>query len=192
VCPECLFAVKLRDFNKISENVKDKLSKERQFRVQKVKEAKLDTQGFTKQRKFFHATLSFELASLCYKHFKPAGFLGLLYLQLAWLYRENNNEKEINYLEKAIKKIKFHLENETAKLSLSKSKLKYLLGELYRRTGKFDKSYEVFKSLSISSGIQKDPQVFKLLREQKKIVETKLKSLKSKTSKNKDLLDHML
>ncbi|EGO64932.1 DUF2225 domain-containing protein [Acetonema longum] len=134
VCPNCGYAVQ---DTYITETLMP-VGEQRIRDFLKGKQVKADFSGVrtreqavaTYKLAIFYAEMSLTLASR----------LASLYLKLAWLYREGKQEKEeqavlrksLEYYEKAAIKEQFPIGN------MTEITLQYLMGELYRRTGRLD------------------------------------------------------
>lgn len=134
VCPHCGYAVQDTYINETlmpvgEQRIRDFL-KGRQVRVDFCGLRTWEQAVATYKLAIFYAEMTLPLPSR----------LASLYLKLGWLYREGEQEKEeqavlkkaLEYYEKASLKEQFPIGN------MSEVTLQYLMGELYRRTGRLD------------------------------------------------------
>lgn len=135
VCPHCGYAAQDTYFDELSPAALDK--------IQKFLKGKQVSVNFLGTRSLEQAIATYKLA-IFYAEMTAAlpSRLAGLYLKLAWLYREAEQEEEeqilLNkareYYEQATLKERFPIGN------MTEITLEYVIGELYRRTGHIDQA----------------------------------------------------
>lgn len=93
--------------------------------------------------------------------------LGGLYIKLAWLYREKEEGQELKLLERARHHYEQTLNKERLPIgNMTQLSLEYLVGELYRRTGKYEEALSYLtKVTSNLHAKDTEPRIYKLARE---------------------------
>ncbi len=181
VCPECLYAAKRENFIKIEKNELEKIAKE------KIKRKKIaDEKDFRKKRDYELGILSYRLAIMCYRHRKfTNGFFGSIYLKAAWLARESAEEEvEQEFLELVIYYYEKALSNgEKIGGQLTELGLIYLLGEVYRRTGKIDKAFKYFIKIKSDENIRNEKAIMRMADEQLDIIKREKEEKNENSSK---------
>ena len=156
VCQECGFA--------FMEKTKPKISSIQRSRYIEDVISRWRPRRLTQGRSVQEAIISFKLAIFCAQYIEePARTVGGLCLQLAWLYRElEDEEQEMRFLQDALEFYRHAYETD-ATIELD-GRLTYLLGELYRRVGDERNAIFFFNQLIHDKNAQ--AKYIKLAREQ--------------------------
>lgn len=134
VCPGCGYSTTEKEFYEIrkaqipiiEESIKKNWNKKDYNRERTAKEA---------ESTYKLAILTGQLLS------KPKGYMGELCLKLAWIYRDMENSKEIEYLQNALNFFEAAYQHERLPVaSLDELTMTYLVGELHRRLGSYAKA----------------------------------------------------
>lgn len=160
VCPNCHYAAKKEEFSKIKVKEIEKITNSRLERIRVGKGI-----DFIKIRDYESSIASYKLAILCYEKMESRiGDIGNLYMKMAWIAREKKKkDDEQKYLNIAIEKFEEAIENkENFAGQLSEIGNTYLMGELYRRVGKYDKSEEYLKTVIESEAGAKEKNILKM------------------------------
>ncbi|HEX3030776.1 MAG TPA: DUF2225 domain-containing protein, partial [Bacillota bacterium] len=96
-----------------------------------------------------------------------ASYLGSLFLKAAWCCRfAGQRDSELEFMFEAAKYYQHVFEHETKDLKMSEARLLYLIGEMYRRSRKYNDAVKWF-SLAVSNpGIKREPEIERLARDQ--------------------------
>ena len=156
VCRECGFA--------FLEKTKPKISSSQRSQYIADVISRWQPRTLTEGRSVQEAVVAFKLAIFCAQYIEePARTVGGLCLQLAWLYRElEDEEQEMRFLREALEFYRDAYETDTS-IELD-GRLTYLLGELYRRVGD-DRSAVLFFNQLIHDK-QAMPKYVRLARKQ--------------------------
>jgi uncharacterized protein len=160
VCPNCHYAAKKEEFSKIKVKEIEKITNSRLERIRVGKGI-----DFIKIRDYESSIASYKLAILCYEKMESRiGDIGNLYMKMAWIAREKKKkDDEQKYLKIAIEKFEEAIENkENFAGQLSEIGNTYLMGELYRRVGKYDKAEEYLKTVIESEAGAKEKNILKM------------------------------
>ena len=156
VCQECGFA--------FMEKTKPKISSSQRSRYIADVISRWRPRTLTEGRSIHEGIVAFKLAIFCAQHIEePARTVGGLCLQLAWLYRElEDQEQEMRFLRDALDFYRYAYEtDDTIELD---GRLTYLLGELYRRVG--DERSAVFFFNKLIHDKKALPKYVRLARQQ--------------------------
>jgi len=129
VCPECGYSATESEFDNLSKVEKEILDKSIRSKWKK--------RDFGEVRDFQEAVEVYKLAILTGQLLKKSkGYIGSLCLKLAWIYRENGNDKEMEFLKYALSLLEEAYQYERFPIAgLDEVNLAYLIGELNRRLG---------------------------------------------------------
>ena len=160
VCPSCFFASTIAEFDKLKAREMEALFSDK-------RSSKFD---YKKNRTIEMALESYDLAIHCKNQTeKPnEALLANLYIKKAWLYRgikENNGELE-NLSEALHLYEKKYLTASNVAGALSENGLAYLIGELARRTGDYNKAMKYFSILVNSQEAKKEKYIYSLAKRQ--------------------------
>ncbi|PKK91327.1 MAG: hypothetical protein CVV64_06040 [Candidatus Wallbacteria bacterium HGW-Wallbacteria-1] len=161
VCNRCFYAAMAEDFETIDRKRMDLISLERVNRQRIMA-------GFDMNypRAMVQGMKSFELAAECYKFRKPKGFLGNLHLKAAWLARAcGEGSSERFYTSRAVDSFEHALSSERILGGPGEIlRMRYLLGDLCERLGKFERADALFQEiLDDSSARSSAPALLELL-----------------------------
>ena len=165
VCPECGFA--------FSEEFSDifPLGSKEVIRVKITMHWK--KRSFGQVRDVQQALESYKLAILAgsLKKEKNAVLAGLC-LRLAWIYRtENDSEKEKHFLGLALNSYEeSFIHSDFAGTSMSELKVMFMIGELSRRLGQYQKALAYFSKIVQHKNADDEPKMVNRAREQWKVV----------------------
>lgn len=164
VCPQCKYAASNTSFNKeLNKELADQLA------VALVKLNLKDSFDYSAERTLDVTLQAFKLAIITaqLKKAAPSELSGLL-LAAAWIARESNNIKlEKTYLEEALKYYVEAFNTMSGNIgNLSDLQVTYLIGELYRRNGKYPEAIKWFNQVISHKNIKQNPNIEKLAREQ--------------------------
>jgi len=160
VCSHCGYAAPDSCFEELTVAAQDKIAKFLAARTVNVNYSGIRTRDqavATYKLAIFFA----ELVAM------PASKLADLYLKLAWLYREGENEEEENSaLTKACEQYEQALFRERLPIgTLSEAAVSYLIGELARRTGQIEKSLLYLGKVVGSPTAKLEPRVYSMARD---------------------------
>ena len=160
VCPSCFYSSTVGEFEKLKAKDMETLFNEK----------RTSSLNYTKNRNFDMALESFDLAIECKKKMdKPNdALIANLYLKKAWIYRglkEKNGELK-NLMEALNLYEKKYLTADSVGGSLSENGLAYLIGELARRAGDFNKAIKYFSIVLNSQEAKKEKYIYNLARMQ--------------------------
>lgn len=153
VCAECGYSSTEGEFSDLSKNDKEIL--EGSIR------SKWKKRHFEGVRSFEEAEEIYKLAILIGQLLKKTrGYIGSLCLKLAWIYRQENDKREQEFLQYALDFFEDAYQNERFPVSgLDEVELSYLIGELNRRLGKPQKSIHWFAKALDNPDIKKHRQI---------------------------------
>lgn len=160
VCPYCGYASPDSIFSDLSPQEIEEISI-----AFKGKEIKVDFSG---ERNLDTAIASHKLATYCceLRNCKSSAMAGL-YLKIAWLYRKTNNPREKDYLLKALEYYQLAYDQEPFPLgNLSELAVRYLIGELYRRTGNPKEAIQWFNRVVSDRYSKNEPRITNMARDQ--------------------------
>lgn len=160
VCPHCGYAARDTAFTELPSVLGEKVAA-----FLDGKDIRVDFSG---QRTREQAIATYKLA-LYYADMidvQPSKLAGM-YLRLGWLYREGGQtdeeqlalSKAAEYYDLALSKERFPIDN------LSEIGLSYLIGELFRRTGKIEQALLYLGKAVANNQAKMEPRIFKLARE---------------------------
>lgn len=169
VCPSCLFAATIGDFEKIKARDMEALFSDK----------RKSNFNYTKDRTIDMALESYDLAIYCKnKTEKPnEALLANLYIKKAWLYR-NIKEKngELKNLAEALHLYeKKYLTADSVAGSLSENGLAYLIAELSRRVGDYNKAQKYFGIVINSQEAKKEKYIYSLAKMQYEVLKEERK-----------------
>ncbi len=173
VCPNCSFAARNSDFEKIRVSAEAKImSASKQLRVSTKPKPDIFKLGPSTPEV---AVKRFELAIAFYKmrYVMEMGVLANMYLHLVWLWRmAGNKEKELLAIAQAAQVYEEYLAKAyTLPESLGEPGVIYLIGELYRLQGKLKEARRLFESGLGSKELRDYPKIAEMIRD--KIAEIK-------------------
>lgn len=160
VCSHCGYAAADSHFDELSVAAKDKIAKFLAGRKVNV--------NYGGERTREQAIATYKLAVFFAELIVlPASRLAELYLKLGWLYREGENTEEektalaiaCEYYEQALMRERLPIG------SLSEAAVTYLIGELARRTGQYDKALLYLGKVVGSPSAKLEPRVTSLARD---------------------------
>ncbi|KAB3534830.1 DUF2225 domain-containing protein [Alkaliphilus pronyensis] len=160
VCPECGYSGTESEYIELSKPQKDIVFKHVRTRWLK--------RDFGKVRSASEAIEAFKLALVLAQLLKKSkAYAGSLCLRLAWIYREQNNPTETEYLKYALK---FFLESYSQEKlpagGLDEVTMAYLIGELSRRFGGYKEAIHWYNKALDNPEIKKKRQLQLKIREQ--------------------------
>ncbi|MDR5658992.1 DUF2225 domain-containing protein [Serpentinicella sp. ANB-PHB4] len=160
ICPECGYSASESEFNNVSKEQKEVFDDRVRKRWKK--------RAFGSDRSFEEAEESYKLAILTGQILKKSqGYIASLCLKLAWLYREQNHEKERDFLKYALSYFEDAYQNERFPIGgLDEVSLAYLVGELNRRVGDPKESISWYAKALDHPDIKKHRQIQLKAREQ--------------------------
>lgn len=160
VCPACFFAASTNEFDKLKARDMETLFDDK-------RSSNVD---FNKNRDTEMAIESFDLAIHCKEITeKPnEALLANLYIKKAWLYRNMGaKEEEIENLKEALQFYeKKYLTASSVSGALSENGLAYLIAELSRRIGDYNKAQKYFGILINSQEAKKEKYIYSLAKRQ--------------------------
>jgi hypothetical protein len=176
VCPSCTFAAKNTDFEKIRFQSEAKImAASKQLRASTKPKPDIFALGPSTPEV---AVKRYELCIAFYKmrYVVELGILANLYLQLVWLYRlMKNQEKEQLALAQAITAYETYLGKAyTLPESLGEPGVIYLIGDMYRRMGKFKEARRMFESGLASKELRDYPKIADMIRDMIQLMKEKL------------------
>lgn len=160
VCPHCGYAAPDTHFDEIHTAAKDKLTK---FLTERKVNA-----NFCGTRTREQAIATYKLAIFYNELLEVAASkIGGLYLKLAWLYREGEQqESEQAALAKAVECYERALFRERLPLgNMTEVTLTYLVGDLFKRSGDTDKAIPYFNKVISSQQAKMERNIYNLARE---------------------------
>jgi len=169
VCPSCFYASTVGEFEKLKAKDMETLFNEKRN----------SSFNYNRNRDFDMALESYDLAIECKKKMdKPNdALIANLYLKKAWIYRglkEKNGE--IKNLTEALHLYeKKYLTADSVGGSLSENGLAYLIGELARRSGDFNKAIKYFSIVLNSQEAKKEKYIYNLARMQYELLKEETK-----------------
>ena len=158
-CPACRFCAFEGDFGEVSDKTRDFVRSGRLLRAVPSATVEHDLSGSTK----------FLLAAACYEFDSRATTMRLadLYLRGSWCARsERMHQRESECQIESILRFEKTLEDGEVEPGQRDTVL-YLLGELYRRIGRFELAVAMFDSALIEVGADAEEGVVSLLRRQR-------------------------
>lgn len=169
VCPSCYYAGTVNDYEKLK-------AKDMEILFNDKRTSNFD---YRKNRTIDMALESYDLAIDCKKKAdKPNdALMGNLYLKKAWIYR-NINEKngELKSLTEALHYYeKKYLTADNVGGSLSENGLAYLIAELARRVGDYNKSTKYFGIVINSQEAKKEKYIYNLAKLQYEVLKEERK-----------------
>lgn len=171
VCPHCGYAAKDDHFEQITAENAEKIS---QFLAQKQVNVNL---GGVRSRE--QAIAAYKLA-LFFAEMEglAASHLAGLYLRLAWLFREGQDEEDEQVaLSKAVEYYDQALSKERLPIGgMTEPALTYMIGELLRRTGKQEQSLQYFSKVVAMPQAKMEKKILDMAREAWHEAREKIKS----------------
>lgn len=160
VCPNCGYSA--------FESGYQDLSNAQKALLEKTIKPKWKQRDFGGERTLLEAIETHMLAMICYQVIAAKKTtLGKLCLRLAWLYRTQGDEKEMTFLDLAVRNLEEGYTNE--RLDEEKSNeinVMYLLGELNRRLGRYSEASRWFGLLIADPELKKIRHMNIKVREQ--------------------------
>lgn len=160
VCPHCGYAAQESHFPQISSASKDKIAK-----FLSGKEVRINLCG---PRTRIQAITAYKLAIYFaeMEGLSQSEMAGL-YLRLGWLYREGQQtEEEQQALAKAAEHFEQALYKERFPISgMSETAITYIIGELLRRTGKYEQSLLYFSKVVASPQAKLEKKILDMARD---------------------------
>ncbi len=160
VCSNCGYAAADSSFEDLSVAAKERIAKFLAVRNVNV--------NYSGERTRDQAIATYKLAIFFADLIAvPASRSAELYLKLAWLYREGEHaEEEKNALAKACEYYEQALMRERLPIgALSEAAVSYLIGELARRSGQYEKALLYLGKVVGSPAAKLEPRVFSLARD---------------------------
>ncbi|AOY76340.1 DUF2225 domain-containing protein [Clostridium formicaceticum] len=163
ICPNCGFSATESEFTELSKEqrtiLQDNIMKKWKYRdyggVRTIEEA----EGTYKLAIFVAQLLK-----------KPKGYIGTLCLRLAWLYRGCGDEREIQFLQHALKSLEVSYQQESLPIGgLDEISALYLIGELYRKLGNPQEAIQWYAKTLEHPDIKTKRQIQLIAREQWRI-----------------------
>jgi len=160
VCPHCGYAA--------SENSFDSLTSVELNKIKEMLSGKTVTRSFCNERNISDAIDSFKLALfIANSRDSKKSIVAGICLKLAWLYREQQDEKEIGFLKYSLENYSIAYDKEEMPIgNLDEISMQYLLGELSRRLKNFKDSVFWFNKAVNNPQRVTNPRIEKLAREQ--------------------------
>ena len=158
-CPSCRFCAFEGDFGEVSDRTRDFVRSGRLLRAVPSAAVERELSGSTK----------FLLAAACYEFDSRATMMRLadLYLRGSWCARsEHRRQRESQCQIEAILRFEKTLEDGEVEEGQRDTVL-YLLGELYRRVGRFELAVAMFDRALAEVGVDTEEDVISLLRRQR-------------------------
>lgn len=160
VCPHCGYAAYDVYFEELSQAASDKIAK-----FLSSREVHVDFSGNRTCQdaiKTFKLALFFASLADC-----TASRQAALYLRLGWLYREiEQQQEELEALDKARECYEQALLKERMPIgNMSSTMIEYLIGELYRLTGKIDEALSYLGKVVSDRQAKLEPRILALARE---------------------------
>ena len=169
VCPSCFFASTISEFDKLK-------AREMEILFNNKRSSTLD---YSKNRTIDMALESYDLAIHCKNQTeKPnEALLANLYIKKAWLYRGiNESNGELKNLSEALHLYeKKYLTASNFGGALSGNGLAYLIAELSRRVGDYNKAQKYFGILINSQDAKKEKYIYSLAKRQYEILKEEKK-----------------
>lgn len=171
VCENCGYAA-LQDkfegiFTRDIQTIKDKIS------------SHWTKRSFTGERDIDKAIEAFKLAllNLNVRNAKSSE-LAKVCLRIAWLYRDKNDPKEIEFLNFALNSYNEAYQKERFPLDrLDEITCMYIIAELFRRVGKLDDAVLWFSRLVASPEARRNPKIIDMARDQYQLAKDQLAEL---------------
>jgi uncharacterized protein (DUF2225 family) len=160
VCPHCGYAA--------SENSFDSLTLIESNKIKEILSGKIISRSFCNERSINDAIDSFKLALyIANSRDSKNSVIAGICLKLAWLYREQQDEKEMLFLKYALENYNIAYDKEEMPLgNLDEISVQYLLGELSRRLNKFNDALFWFNKAVNNPLRLNNPRIEKMTREQ--------------------------
>ncbi|SNS76526.1 hypothetical protein SAMN05446037_102026 [Anaerovirgula multivorans] len=160
ICPNCGFSA--------SESEYRDLTKDQRLFFQGNISRKWNQRDYGGIRTFEEAEESYKLALMVAQLFKkPKGYIGGICLKLGWLYREQKNDKEFEFLKHALHSFEAAYQKEPLPIAgLDEISLAYLVGELHRRFDHIQDAIKWYAKALDHPDIKKKRQIQLLAREQ--------------------------
>lgn len=176
VCPECGYAALERHFDQVTISGK--------VQVEKLITSKWKKRDFSGERDLKTAIEVHRLVLLNYTVMDyPYHEIGKLCLKIAWLYRYTQDPKEEEFLKNAYKMFEKSFTNEPLDEDPNnEANVLYLMGEISRLLGNYQKSVEWFGMALRSKGMASNKSLEKMTRDQW----SDAKAAFSKEKKNKE------
>ena len=134
--------------------------------------------SFAGERNVDMAIETFKLAllNLQVRHAKPSEFAKIC-IRLAWLYRLKKEQKELEFINHALKYYSEAYEKERFPVDkLDEFTCLYMIGELSRRAGNYEEAIKWFSRLISSPDARRNPVLMETARDQYQLVKDKLGS----------------
>ncbi|AKL94458.1 hypothetical protein CACET_c09510 [Clostridium aceticum] len=160
VCPHCGFSGGESEFIE--------LNREQRTILQDSIVKKWNYRNYGGVRSIEEVEGSYKLALLVAQLLKkPKGYIGTLCLRLAWVYRECNDGKEIQFLQYALKSLEEAYQQEVLPVGgLDEISAVYLVGELHRKLGNPQEAIKWYSKALDHPDIKTKRQVQLMAREQ--------------------------
>ena len=172
VCPSCGYAALESNFEELELKAKRA--------IQESISSRWVQRDFGLKRTISEAIETYKLALLCgqvARHKK--GILGVICLRLAWLYRYNHEEREIDFLRHASECFEEAYRYEGLPIGgMDDISITYLLGELNRRLGKYEDAIYWFNKAIGNPGIKQKKSLETQVREQWSLAREQFKQFK--------------
>lgn len=169
VCPSCFFAATINEFDKLKARDMETLFNDKRS----------SDYNFSKNRDMEMALESFNLAIHCKEITERPNeaLLANLYIKKAWLYRDmEDKDEEIKNLREALQLYeKKYLTASNVSGALSENGLAYLIAELSRRVGEYNKAQKYFGILINSQDAKKEKYIYSLAKRQYEILKEEKK-----------------
>ncbi len=172
VCPLCGYAALESNFGDIELKAKKA--------IQESIVSRWVQRDFGKKRTINEAIETYKLTLLCGQVARQKkGTLGGICLRLAWLYRYNHEEREIDFLKHATECFEEAYRYESLPIGgMDDVSITYLLGELNRRLGKYEDAIYWFNKAIGNPGIKQKKSLGIQAREQWGLAREQFKQLK--------------
>lgn len=176
VCEHCGYSAQADKFEEISskdastiyENIASRWNK-RSFSGERTTDTAIEAFKLALFNAQIRKAKASEIAKIC--------------IRIAWLYRFNNDEKEKDFLNFALKSYDEAFQKEKFPIDkLDENTCMYMIGELHRRVGNIDESVKWFSRLISSPEARKNPTIVEAAREQYQLAKEELGKGKSSTA----------
>lgn len=160
VCPHCGYAAADTTFAEVSPEDREKLANG----LAELGYAGIDFSG---ERDVKKGIAAYERAVRCaeMRGAKDSVFASL-YLRIAWLYRSEQDAREVEFVQKALDAYDKAFNSEPMPIGkMSEIALTYLIGELYRRTGNPAKAVQWYSQVVSNPKARMEPQILQLARD---------------------------
>jgi len=175
VCEFCGYAALEEDFEGISEKGKDI--------IKKNVTPHWRARSFTGERDYQKAIEAYKLVIVSSKYLQAkSSTLAKISMRMAWIYRLENDPKEMDYLAFALKYYADAYEKESFPIAkMDESTCMYMIGELNRRLGNIDEAVKWFSKVLNSPEARKKPTLIESTREQYQLIKEELNKTRSQT-----------